>query len=107
MAGNLMRAGSRVSQVKMWADISQGLDMHVEAVAANPNDAAELRDTFRAAVSMGRLGAQNSQPAMPGLYDGLSSSSDGSIVRIQVKEPFDVLDTFLDKLSLTGSTLKK
>jgi hypothetical protein len=107
MAGNLMRAGSRVSQVKMWADISQGLDMHVEAVAASPNDAAELRDTFKAAVGMGRLGAQNSQPDMLSLYDGLSSSSDGSIVRIEVKEPFDVLDTFLDKLSLTGATPKK
>jgi hypothetical protein len=44
---------------------------------------------------------------MLSLYDGLSSSSDGSIVRIEVKEPFDVLDTFLDKLSLTGATPKK
>ena len=37
----------------MWADLSQGLDMHVEATAANPSDAAELRDAFKAAVSMG------------------------------------------------------
>ena len=107
MAGNLMRAGRRVSQVKMWADLSQGLNMHVEAVAASPNDAAELRDTFKAAVSMGRLGAQNSQPAMLSLYDGLAGSAEGSIVRIDVKEPFDVLGTFLDKLSLTGTMLKK
>jgi hypothetical protein len=107
MAGNVMRAGRRVSQVKMWADLSQGLNMHVEAVAASPNDAAELRDTFQAVVAMGRLGAQNSQPAMLSLYDGLSGSSEGSIVRIEVKEPFEVLDTFLDKLSLTGTMLKK
>jgi hypothetical protein len=107
MAGNVMRAGRRLSQVKMWADISQGLTMHLEAVAASSNDAVELRDTFKAAVAMGRLGAQNSQPAMLSLYDGLSGSSEGSIVRIDVKEPFDVLDTLLDKLSLTGSMLKK
>jgi hypothetical protein len=107
MAGNVMRAASRVSQVKMWADLSQGLNMHVEAVAASPNDAVELRDTFKAAVSMGRLGAQNSQPAMLSLYDGLAGSSEGSTVRIDVKEPFDALDAFLDKLSLTGTMLLK
>jgi hypothetical protein len=107
MAGNVMRAGRRVSQVKMWADLSQGLNMHVEAVAASPNDAAELRDTFKAAVAMGRLGAQNSQPAMLSLYDGLAGSSEGSTVRIEVKEPFEALDILLDKLSLTGTLIKK
>jgi hypothetical protein len=107
MTGNMMRAGRRVSQVKMWAGLSQGLDMHVEAVAASPSDAAELRDTFKAAVAMGRLSAQNSEPAMLSLYDGLSGSSEGSIVHIDVKESFEVLDTLLDKLSLTGTMLKK
>ena len=107
MAGNLMRAGQRVSQVKMWADLSQGLNMHVRAVAANPNAAAELRDTFKAAVAMGRLSAQDSQPAMLKLYDGLSGSAEGSIVRVDIKEPFELMDTFLEKLSLTSGTPKK
>jgi hypothetical protein len=106
MAGNLMRAGRRVSQLKMWADLSQGLDMHVLAVAASPNDAAELRDTFKAAVAMGRLGDRNSQSGMLKLYDGLSGSSEGSIVRIDVKEPFELLDTFLERLSVTSGTPK-
>jgi len=107
MTGNLLRAGRRVSQVKMWVDLSQGLDMHVEAVAASANDAAELRDTFRAAVSMGRLSVKDSQPAMLKLYDGLSGSSEGSVVRIEVKEPFEMLDALLGKLSLTGGTPEK
>lgn len=107
MAGNLMRAGRRVSQLKMWADLSLGLDMHVLAVAASTNDAAELRDTFKAAVSMGRLGARNAQPAMRQLYDGLSSSSEGPIVRIEIKEPFELLDPLLETLSVTSGTLKK
>lgn len=106
MAGNLMRAGRRVSQVKMWADLSQGLSLHVEAVAASPSDAAELRDTFKAAVSMGRLGAQNSHPPTLSLFDGLSGSSEGSTVRIDVKESGEALDTLLDQLSLSGAMLK-
>jgi hypothetical protein len=107
MAGNLLRAGRRVSQVKMWADLSQGLDMHVLAVAASANDAAELRDTFQAAVSMGRLSVKDSQPAMLKLYDGLSGSSEGSVVRVDVKEPFEMLDALLEKLSLTGGRPEK
>jgi len=107
MAGNLTRAGRRVSQVKMWADLSQGLDMHVLAVAASVNDAAELRDTFKAAVSMGRLSFKSSQPGMLKLFDGLSGSSDGSVVRIDVKEPFELLDTLLEALSVTGGAPKR
>jgi hypothetical protein len=107
MAGNMMRAGRRVSQLTMWADLSHGLDMRVEAFAASVNDAAELRDTFKAAVAMGRLSAKDSRPPMPSFYDGMSSSSEGAIVRIEVKEPFEMLEALLDKLSLTGETTKK
>jgi hypothetical protein len=102
MSGNLMRAGRSVSQLKMWAYLSQGLDMHVLAVAANTKDASELRDTCKAAIAMGRLSAQDSQPAMLRLYEGLTLSSEGRIVRIDIKEPFDVLDSLLVGLSITG-----
>jgi hypothetical protein len=107
MAGNLARAGRRVSQVKMWADLSQGLDMHVLAVAASANDAAELRDTFKAAVAMGRAGVGNSPPRVLSFYDGMSCSAEGSSVRIDVKESFEMLDALLESLSLTRGTPKK
>jgi hypothetical protein len=107
MAGNLMRAGRRLSQVKLWADLSHGLDLHVLAVAASANDGAELSDTFKAAVAMGRAGAANSRPAMLSFYDGISVSSQGPIVRIDVKEPFEMLEALLDTLSLTKGTTEK
>lgn len=107
MAGNLMRAGRRVSQAKMYAYLTQGLEMHIEAVAANPNDAAELRDTFQAAVTMGRTGTQNSQPAMLKFFDGLSGSSEGAVVRIDVREPLELLDPLLEMLLPAGVAPKK
>jgi hypothetical protein len=107
MAGNLMRAGRRVTQTKMYAYLTQGLEMHVEAVAANPNDAAELRDTFQAAVTMGRTTTENSQPAMLKFFDGLSGSSEGSVVRIDVKEPLELVDPILEMLLPADSAPKK
>jgi hypothetical protein len=107
MAGNLMRAARRLTQAKMYAYLTQGLEMHVEAVAANPNDAAELRDTFQAAVTMGRATTENSQPAMLKFFDGLSGSSEGSVVRIDVKEPLELVDPILEMLLPADSAPKK
>ncbi len=107
LAGNLLRAGRRVSQLKMWAYLSQSLDMHVLAVAASPDEAAGLRDTVKAAVSMGRLNVKNSQPAMLPFFDGVASYADGPVVRIEIKEPLDLLDPLLETLSVTTGTPKK
>lgn len=98
MAGNLARMGRRVSQLTMWGDLSQGLEMHVSAVAGSESDAAELRDMFLAGVSLGRMSATDSQPGMLKLYDGLSGAADGRVVRIDVREPFDLLDSVLTRM---------
>jgi len=103
LAGNLVRAGRRISQLTLWADLQQGLDMHVQAVAANENDAAELRDTVKAAITMGRSGSKHD---LGKLLDGLAVSSEGPIVRLAVKEPFGLLDTFLETLSVTSADRK-
>jgi len=98
MSDNLARIGRRVSQVTMWGDLSQGLEMHVSAVAGSASDAAELRDVFRAGVSMGRMSASDSQPDVLKLYDGLSGAADGRVVRIDVKEPFELLDSVMARM---------
>jgi hypothetical protein len=95
MSANLARIGRRVSQVTMWGDLSQGLELHISALAGSESDAAELRDVFRAGVSMGRLSTADSQPDLLKLYDGLSGVADGRAVRIDVKEPFELLDSVL------------
>jgi hypothetical protein len=95
MANNLMRAARSVSQLKLWGDLSRGLEMHVQGVAANGEDASALRDAFKAGIGIARLTTKDSQPEMLRLYDGLTGSSDGPIVRIDVNEPFELLDSFL------------
>jgi hypothetical protein len=97
-AGNLVRAGRRVTRLKVWGDLSQGLELHIQAQAANPADAESLRDAAKAAIGMGRLGTRDNQPEMLKLYDGLSSSSDGPIVHIDAREPFELIDTAIEKL---------
>jgi hypothetical protein len=100
MAHNLMRAARSVSQFKMWGDLSRGLEMHVQAVAGNETDAIALRDAFKAAVGMARFATKDSQPETLKLYDGLIGSADGPIVRIDVNEPFELLDSFLSKMRI-------
>jgi hypothetical protein len=107
MSANLARIGRRVSQVTLWGDLSQGLEMHVSAVAGSASDAAQLRDVFQAGTSMGRLSVQDSQPDMLKLYDGLSAVADGAVVRIDVKEPFELLDSVLASLWPAGAGPKK
>ena len=97
MSNNLMRAARSVSQLKLWGDLSHGLEMHVQGVTANGDDATALRDAFKAGVGMARLTTKDSQPDMLRLYDGLTGSSDGPIVRIDVNEPFELLDSLLSK----------
>ncbi len=92
MPGNLARMGRRVSRLTMWGDLSQGLAMHITAVAGSADDAAQLRDVLRAGVELGRMSAKDSSSEMLKLYDGISGVADGSTVRIEVKEPFDLLD---------------
>ncbi len=100
MTGNLMRAARSVSQLKMWGDLSQGLEMHVQGAAANETDATALRDAFKAGVGMARLTTKDKQPEMLRLYDGLTGSSDGPIVRFDVNEPVELLDSFLSKMRI-------
>ena len=102
MSNNLMRAARSVSQLKLWGDLSHGLEMHVQGAAANGEDATALRDAFKAGVGMARLTTKDSQPEMLRLYDGLSGSSDGPIVRIDVNEPFELLDSLLTKTHIAG-----
>lgn len=92
MPGNLARMGRRVSRLTMWGDLSQGLAMHITAVAGSADDAAQLRDVLRTGVELGRMSAKDSRSEMLKLYDGISGVADGSTVRIEVKEPFDLLD---------------
>ena len=100
MQNNLMRAAQSVSQVTLWGDLSHGLEMHVQGVAANEKDATALRDAFQAGVGMARLTMKDKQPEMLKLYDGLIGTTDGPIVRIDVNEPFELLDSFLSKLQI-------
>jgi hypothetical protein len=100
MQSNLMRAARSVSQVKLWGDLSRGLEMHVQGVAANEADATALRDAFQAGVGMARLTMKDKQPEMLKLYDGLVGTTDGPIVRIDVNEPFELLDSFLSKMRI-------
>jgi hypothetical protein len=85
MQNNLMRAARSVSQVKLWGDLSRGLEMHVQGVAANEADATALRDAFQAGVGMARLTMKDKQPEMLKLYDGLIGTADGPIVRIEMQ----------------------
>lgn len=102
MSANLARMSRRVSQLTLWGGLSQGLDMHIMAVAGNANDAAELRDIFRAGIDLGRMSAKDSQPKMSKLYDGLSCAAEGATVRIEVKQPFDLLDSLMSSILPPG-----
>ncbi len=107
MPGNLARMGRHVSQLTMWGDLSQGLEMHVMAVAGSANDAAELRDVVRAGVELGRMSAKDSKSEMLKLYDGVSSVADGATVRIDVKEPFELLDSLMAGILPLGGSPNK
>jgi hypothetical protein len=107
MSNNLARIGRRVSQVTLWGDLSQGLEMHVSALAGSESDAAELRDVFRAGTSMGRLSVQDSQPDVLKLYDGLNAVTDGRSVRIDIREPFELLDSVLASLWPAGGSPRR
>jgi len=106
MQGNLMRAARSVSQLKMWGDLSRGLEMHVQGVAANETDAAALRDAFQAGIGMARLSTKDKQPEMLKLFDGLTGSSDGPIVRVEVHEPAELLDLLLSKMQIAEGAEK-
>jgi hypothetical protein len=73
-------------------------------VAANEADATALRDAFQAGVGMARLTMKDKQPEMLKLYDGLIGTADGPIVRIDVHEPFELLDSFLSKMQIAEGT---
>jgi hypothetical protein len=106
MAGNLARMGRRVSELTMWGDLSQGLEMHVAAVAGSDSDAAELRDVLRSGIQIGRLSAQDSRPETLQFYEGLTAAADGRVLRIDVKEPLGQLETLLDGLWPAGGRPK-
>jgi hypothetical protein len=81
--------------------------MHVSALAGSESDAAELRDVFRAGTSMGRLSVQDSQPDVLKLYDGLNAVTDGRSVRIDIREPFELLDSVLASLWPAGGSPRR
>jgi hypothetical protein len=98
LLGNLVRAGQRVTNFKMWGELSQSLELHVQATAANQTEAGTLRDTFKAAVAMARLQTRPEQSAMLKFYDGLSTTTDGSILHIEARESFELMDALLWQL---------
>jgi hypothetical protein len=100
IAANLIHAGRRISRLRLWGDLSQGLEMHAQATAASASDAEALRDAFKAAIGMARLSTKDSQQDMLRLYDGIGASSDGPELHLDVKEPFDLMDQVIEKSPL-------
>jgi hypothetical protein len=98
MQNNLLHAAHKISSLKLWGDLSKGLELHVRAVALTEADAAALRDVFKAGVGLARLSTKEDQTDMLKLYDGMTGSSDGPIVRIDVNEPFELVDPLLAKV---------
>jgi hypothetical protein len=103
-AANLMRAGRRVTRLRMWGDLSQGLELHAQATAASEPDAEALRDTFKAAIGMARLSTKDSQQDMLRVYDGVSASSTGAELHVDVKEPFDLIEQVIEELPFQPGT---
>ncbi len=102
MARNLMRAVRSISQLTLWGQLSPGLEMHLQALAASETDAAALRDAFQAGVGLARLTTKDSPPEMRRLFDGLTGSAQGATVTIDVREPFELLDALLSKMGIAA-----
>ena len=107
LAGNLARMGRRITHATLWGNLSQGLEIHVSATVGSDSEAAEMRDVLRAAVQMGRLSAENSQPEMLRLYDGVNAVSEGRAVRVEIREPPELLDSLMAGLGQIGSSAIK
>jgi len=98
MSANFARLGRRISRLTLWGDLSQGLQLHATALAGSPEDAAELRDTLRAGLELGRAAAPDARPEIARLYGGISAVADGATLRMEVNEPAELLDTLLGAL---------
>lgn len=104
LAGNLARMGRHLTLATIWGNVSQqGLEIHVSATAGSDQDAVELRDVLRAGVQMGRLSAQDSQPQMLKLYDGVSALAEGRAVRVEIKQPPELLDSLMAGFAQSGT----
>ena len=95
---NFIRAAQKITNLKIWASVASGVDARVEATANTESDATGIRDAFKGAVGIARLYNKDDQPQMLKFYDGLTASSSGRLIQIQVQEPFDSIDTLLANL---------
>lgn len=81
------------------ADVSKGLRAEVHGLAANDQDAANLRDTAKGLVGFGRLSVPENQPELLKIWDGVTVEQTGRSIVIRADIAQDLLDRLVEMMN--------
>jgi hypothetical protein len=88
-----------LEDIWMQADFSKGLQGVAHGTAATDQDAANLRDTAKGLVGLGRLSVPQDHPEMLKMWDGITVEQIGRSVTIHMDIPQDLLDQLVRMFS--------
>ena len=95
LAGNLRNLNKLISMTRggsFYFDASNGLAGVATGIAANPQDAQQLRDALTGLIGLGRAMAPKNQPEIARAFNGLQVEPAGPSVRVRITEPEDVAE---------------
>jgi len=94
--GNVLRSILSINSATLGIDMSNGLDLQVEAICKTEDDAKHIHDLLKFAVGVGRLSTPDNHPELLQLYDAIKVDQTKDHVAATAHIAPDLVDKFLD-----------
>jgi hypothetical protein len=98
--GNLARIYNSIESAIFWADLREGLALHMKARCSDEEMAGQVHTALRGFVGVGRLSAGKGREDLVRLYDSIVVNKDKDKVILSAEMPLSVAEelfTFLQK----------
>ena len=96
--GNFARLASALGRTSLHADLGDGISLSAEGDYPDAVLARQAQDTIRAFVGIARLRTRDDQADLLKVYDGIQATARENTLTLNVRVPFELLDTALRAL---------
>jgi hypothetical protein len=111
LSSNLPRPGNGIDFAAIFngidsswftLDLKSGLQAAIHCTTATEKDAANLRDTAKGLIGLGRLSVPQDKPDLLRFWDGITVDADGHAFTINADIATDLIDQMVQMLSAPG-----